>query len=317
MATTPEQHFADSFQSDAQNVFQFFDTKLWPCIMTGSQGVESDFFPFIGALDDDDEETATRNGDTVWSDIQHLRRRLTLADKDKALPIDPNDLARLNYDPTNPYVKALRGYFGRWLDRKILTRALGAAYTGKDGSTTVNIYDAGESRVMNGDGTLATAGSDITNTTATVLTPDKLQIMGALFDDSGVPDDGQRYIAIDSYQARQMAMDAAWTYEQRRVLNEIQNGKMLNLCGFGFIVLPQSYFNLNATDTECFETIAWHRSAIRAHTGNGTFGPEVHIDPRPDKKYTKQIFMRMRADASRMQGSGVIKVGLKRVTTIS
>lgn len=316
METTPEQHFAQSFQADAQNVFQFAGSKFWPCIRTESQDVESKFFPYIGALDDDDDETATRNGDTVWSAVQQLRRRLTIVDKDKALPIDPNDLARLNYDPTNPYAVTLRNYFGRWVDRKILTRALGAAYTGKDGSTTVNIYDVGESRVMESDGTFATAGSDLSNKTATVLTPEKLQNLGGMMDDNAVPD-GDRFIAIDSWQARQMAMDSAWTYEQRRVLNEIQNGRMEQLCGFGFVILPSSYFQLNATDTEAFETIAWHRSAILATSGSGTYAPEVHIDPRPDKKYTKQIFMRMRMDASRMQGAGVIKVGLKQVTSIS
>ncbi len=319
MATTPDQHFAQSFQADAENVHQFLQSKLWPCVRTGSQSVESDFRNFIDMMDDDDDETSVRLGDTVWTEVSHLRRRLTLVDKDKAIPIDPNDQMRMNYDPTNPYVVALRAYFGRWLDRKILNRILGPAYTGKSGATTVNIYDVGESRVMNGDGTLATAGSDVSNTTETVLTPEKLQTLGAIMDDAGVPDDGQRYLPIDSWQARQMTFDANWQYDQVLALRSLANGTgvMTNLCGFNLIVLPQSYFQLNATDTGCFETAAWHRSSVMAVTGSGTYAPQVEVGPRPDKKYAKQIFMRMHADATRLQGAGVIKVALKRVTAIT
>jgi hypothetical protein len=314
---SPEQHFAHSFQADAQNVYQFFDTKLWGLVTTAQQAVESDFRNFIDTLEDDDEENAVHLGDTVWSQVAHLRRRLTLVSKDKALPIDRNDLVRMNYDPTNPYVRALRGYFGRWLDRKILTRMLGTAYTGKAGATSVNIYDVGESRVMNGDGTLATAGSDVANTTATVLTPKKCQTLGAVMDDAGVPDDGQRYLAIDSWQARQMAVDSAWTYEQRKVLTELQNGKMEYLAGFNFVILPSSYFAVTPTDTECFSTCAWHRSAVMAVSGSGSYAPQVEMGPRPDKKYAKQIFMLMHCDATRLQGPGVVKVALKKVTAIS
>lgn len=317
MATTPEQHFAQSFQADAQNVYQFLNSKLWPCVRTTAMGVESAFFNFIGALDDDDDETTTRHGDTVWSEIEHLRRRLTLASKEKALPIDKNDADRMNYDPTNPYVVALRAYFGRWLDRKILGRALGTAYTAKDGSTEVNIYDAGESRVMQGDGTLAAAGSDVSGTTDTYLTPKKLGTLGAVLDDAGVPNDGQRYLALDAWQVYQMMFDSTWSAEEWKALRDIYNGVMRQVMGFNFVVLPQSYFGMNTTDPTCFETIAWHRSAILAATGTGSYAPEVHIDPRPDKRYTKQIFLRMHADATRLQGPGVIKVALKQVTAIA
>lgn len=317
MATTPDQHYAQSFQADVTNDFQFLESKLWSCVRTDSMNVESDFRNFLNQLDDDDELVATRLGDTVWGSIEHTRRRLTLVTKDKALPIDPNDLKRMNYDPTQSYAQALRGYFGRWVDRRILTRLLGVAYTGKDGSTSVNIYDVGESRVMLGDGTFATAGSDVSGTTDTVLTPEKLQNLGGQMDDDGVPDDGQRFIAIDSWQARQMTMDSNWTYEQLRILNQIQNGRMEQLCGFNFVILPQSYFGMNAVDTTCFETIAWHRSAVMAVSGSGNWAPEVRIGERPDKKYATQIFMKIHLDATRLLGKGVIKVALKQVTAVS
>jgi hypothetical protein len=317
MATTPEQHFAQSFQADAENLYQQQFSKLFRCIRTERMDVESDFFNFVGNLEDDDDVTTVRHGDTVWTDLPHTRRRLTLVAKDKAVPLDKNDLKRMSYDPTSHYVTSLMGYYGRWLDRKILARALGTAYAGKNGATSINVYDVGESRVMNSDGTLATAGSDCSNTTATSLTAEKLLTLGAVMNDANVPDDGERYIAVDDWQIKDLLDDSTWGGEEYKSLRNIRDGKMDRLLGFNFVVLPSSTFNLNTTDTEAFETIAWHRSAILCATGSGSYAPEIRIDERADKKYTKQIFCNIYADASRMQGPGVIKVLLKRIAVTS
>jgi hypothetical protein len=314
--TTPSEHYAQSFQADVTTDYQFLEPILWRCVTTGALDVESDFRNFLGALDDDMDEVATRLGDTVWSEVDHLRRRLTLATKDKAIPLDTNDLKRMNYDPTSGYAKTLRGYFARWLDKKVLTRLLGTAYGGKAGATSINIHDAGESRVMQGDGTLATAGSAGSDTTATTLTAKKIQTLGALFDDNGVPDDGQRYLAIDSWQARNLTMSSTWTYEQLAALNQAENGKMVNLAGINLVILPQSYYSMSTVETDCFETIAWHRSAVLAVSGSGDWAPEVKIAERPDKKHAWQIFMKLHADASRMLGKGVVKVLLKKITAL-
>jgi hypothetical protein len=316
MATTPEQHFAQSFQADAENVFMQTDSRLWNATAHTPMNVESDFRNYVGVLDDDDEETAVHLGDTVWSELPHLRRRLTLVDWDKAVPIDPVDAKKMNYDPTNRYVMALRSYFAKKLDRKILRRMLGTAYTGKAGATEVNVYDADESRVMQGDGTFATAGSDAAGTTDTVLTVTKLIDLGAMMSDNFVPEE-DRFIAVDKWQIGVLLKDTTFGAEEIKALRDIQRAKMGPFMGFTFVVLPSSQFAMNATDTTCFETACWHRSAVLVATGTGDFAPEVQIGPRADKKYAQQIFMRQYFDASRMQGAGLIKVLLKKVTTVA
>ncbi len=316
MVATPEQHFAQSFQADAENVFMQQDSRLWNAVAHTSMSVESDFRNFVGILDDDDEENAVHLGDTEWSELPHLRRRLTLVDWDKAVPIDPNDAKRMNYDPTNRYVLAMRSYFAKKLDRKILRRMLGTAYTGKAGATEVNVYDAEESRVMNGDGTFATAGSDASDTTATVLTVDKLGDLDALMTDNFVPEDDQRFIAVDKWQLNKLLQDTTYGGEEYKTLRDIERAKIGRFMNFTFIILPQSQFATDTTDTECFQTACWHRSSVLVATGTGDYAPEIQIGPRADKKYAKQIFMRQYFDATRMQGPGLIKILLKKVTTV-
>lgn len=318
MATTPEQHFVEAFRSDFDMLYQQKESRLFRAVRVEPQNALSDFFNFIGALDDDMDETAVRHPDTVWTEPAHTRRRVQLAQKTKAIPLDKADKKMMGpYDPTNGYVQALTGYYGRYLDKKILAAIAGAAYTGVDGSTTVQSYASGECRLMNGDGTLVTAGSNFSNTTETTLTIAKLGTLQAILTDAGVPDDGNRFLAMDQMTIEAMLKDTTFGAEEILRLRDIRSGKMSGLFGFNFIVLPAGAFTANATDSGCYETAAWHRDAMLLTTGDGGYAPEIRIDERADKNYTKQIWAGMYSGATRLQGPGVVRVLLKTVTYLT
>jgi len=311
---TPEQHFQDAFRADFDLIWQLQKSRLFQAVRVERQDVENEFYNYIGALDDDDDVQTTRHGDTTWSEIAHMRRRVTLFAKDKALALDKHDKKMMGpYDPSNAYVQALTAYFGRYIDRQILRAAGGPAYTGRDGSTVVNNYDVGECRLMEGDGTWVTAGSGFSGSTDTVLTPEKLNAIGGMMTDNNVPDDGQRYMVVNDNQIAGMMTDNTWDGEEIKAIRDIRTRNIGMLLGFNFIVLPSKQFTVNATDTTCIECYAWHRDAMLLATGSGSWAPEIKITERNDKKHTKQIFCQLFSGATRLQGPGVVQVLLKKV----
>lgn len=310
---TPEQHFQDAFRSDFDLIWQQQKSRLYSTVRVERQDVENQFYNFIGALDDDDDVATTRHGDTVWSEIDHLRRRVALVAKDKALPLDRADRKMMgDYDPTNGYVQSLTAYFGRWIDRVILAAMGGVAYTGRDGSTSVNNYEAGESRLMESDGTWVTAGSDFSAETETNLTVDKLNALGAMLDEADVPDDGQRYLAVNPKQIEGLLTDNTWGAEEIKAIRDIRTRQVGMLLGFNIVVLPSGQFQDDSVGDNSIETYAWHRDAVVLATGTGAWEPEIKISERNDKKHTKQIFCQMYAAATRLQGPGVIELLLKK-----
>jgi hypothetical protein len=315
MATTPEQAFVNAWRSDFDLILQQRESRLWNAVTHGTQNSLLDMARFIGALDDDDTETTTRHGDTTWTDIAHTARAIRLAWKDKAIPLDKADLQMMGqYDPTNRYIQAIMGYFGRWLDRKILSAMNSVALTGQDGSTSVNMYDSGESRVMKGDGTIATAGSDSSDTTATNLTLTKLNALGNLFVDACVPQDDNWFLAVNDTNVAALLLDTTFSAQEVMTVRDIANRRMGRLLNFNFIVLPNAAFTLTATaETDCIRTFAWHRAYVQMNTGSGAYLPEQQIGPRADKKYTQQVWAAMYAGGTRLQGPGVIAVNLKKL----
>lgn len=310
---TPEVHFQDAFRSDFDLIWQQQKSRLFNTVRVERQDVENEFYNYIGALDDDDDVQTTRHGDTVWSEIDHLRRRVTILAKDKALPLDRHDKKMMGpYDPSNGYVQALTSYFARWVDRVILRAMGGVAYTGRDGSTTVNNYDVGESRLMGSDGSWITAGSDFSAKTESNLTVTKLNALGAMMDELNVPDDGRRYLAVNPKQIEALLTDNTWDGEEIKAIRDIRTRNIGMLLGFNIVVLPSSQFETDSVSDNSIETYAWHRDAVVLATGSGSYSPEIIISERNDKKHTKQIFCQMFAGATRLQGPGVIELLLKK-----
>ncbi len=311
MATSQEVAFLNSYRQDFELVYQQKQSRLFNAVRNETQNVFSDFYGYLGALTDDDTEDGIRHADTEWTEVEHLRRRVTLAHKDKAVPLDKADQHMMGpYDPTAGYVKLLTSYFARWYDRKCLSAMGGTAYTGEAGATSVNNYDSGECRLMDGDGAWATAGSDHSATTDTALTVAKLNDIAGMMTDADVPPDN-RFIAVNDYQLTGLFEDTTFDGEEIRDIRNIRTRQFGMFMGFQFIVLPTSQFTINATDTTCIECYAWHRDAVVMATGKGSYVPELDIAKRPDKKNVKQIFTEAYAGGTRLQGPGVIEVLLK------
>ena len=93
---------------------------------------------------------ADRHGDTPQIDTPHSRRKLTMADYNWADLIDNVDKLKMLIDPQSTYAQNAVMAFNRSIDDVIITALGGPAYGGHAGGTTINNYDDGECRIIEG-----------------------------------------------------------------------------------------------------------------------------------------------------------------------
>lgn len=298
ITTAFKKGFADNFDM----LYQQRESKLGMCVRRETQNSEAKFFDFVG-------ETGVqwdppRHGDTPQIDTPHTRRKVTMHNAVWADKIDKADEVQAITDPTSAYTNAGVAAMHRAKDERIL-EALGAiAYTGKEGTTAINHYDAGECRVINGIGTLMDPGDIETTSEETGLTLAKIGLIGDLMDDASVPEMG-RYIVANSRQKWYLLGSTKATSSDYNTIRALVNGEINSYLGFTFIWLPSDRFTENAVDSGCYDCYGFHRDSVILTTG---IDLTTEVDRLPTKNYSVQVFAQMMIGATRLQGPGVVKI---------
>ena len=308
MAGEPNTVFFNDYVRSFEIAYQQRESKLLRAVRTATQAAKSKYYNYIGAVELD--EITTRHGDTPLEDPEHLRRRVQISPADKGLPLDEEDEINMVADPGGQYMQSLQGGAGRRTDRKILAAMGGPAYTGEEGATVVNNYDAGECRVVNSDGTLVAAGSDHTDKTATYLTIDKLLMCKKLLGNAFVPEVG-RFFVCNEQNLNQLLKDTTYGSEEYRTVRNIKDGKVTKLLTFEFIIMADSMLTASTTDVEAIACYAFHRDAVICATGEGKFATTLRVDTRVDKRMMRQFYAKQFCGATRLKGPGVIEIFLK------
>lgn len=305
MATPEVIALNEEYSRAVELKYQQETSQLYGAVRTGEQAAESSFENYIGTIDF--APIVTANGDTILQDVDHTRRRIVVHREGAAVPLDDEYDLHAVTDLGGPYMQALYAGAGRLVDQTIYKAFTDAALTGKTGTTSVNYYDAGECRLVEGSGVLVTAGSQWSNTTATALTVAKLNILSALFTNAHVPS-VDRHLLLNEYNARTLMSDSALGVEERILLRNIKEGDVRRVLGFDLHVMADDFFTVNATDTACIQCWAWQRDAIIFKRGSGRKMPRVLIQPRPDKNQMVQFFADMYVGAARLRGPGIIGI---------
>lgn len=298
VTTAFRKEYSDSFMI----TYQQMQSALRSAVRVENQSSEEKFWDFIGrtsAIKD-----RARGSKTQHISTPHSRRRCTLHSYTWSDTTSDLDKIQMMKDPNSDYLKVGVAALQRGMDEEILT-AMGATVgTGKAGTTLVNNYDAGECRLIAGDGTLVAAGSDHSNTTETALTIAKIALMGSLFDDASVPQEG-RYIVANPYNKWQLLQDAKVGSSDYNAIKALYAGDISTFMGFNFIFLPTERFTVNGTDTGCIECYAWQRDAVLLSMAKEV---TTKVDPLPDENYDIQAFAEAFYGAVRLQGPGVIEI---------
>jgi len=248
---------------------------------------------------------SSRHGDTPQIDTPHSRRKLTLADYNWADLIDNVDRLKMLIDPQSTYAQNAVMAFNRSIDDVIITALGGAAYGGHAGGTTINNYDSGECRLVESDGTIATAGSDWSDTTETALTIAKLLTCKQLLDDAEIDEARQRYFVTNPYNINQLLNTTEVKSSDYNTVKALAQGHIDTFMGFKF--LKSTRLVADDTDTGATKCYAFAQDAIVLAISEE---PTVRISERDDKNYSTQVYVEMSLGATRVEGPAVVGITL-------
>ena len=285
-----------TYRSNIEIQFQQKGSRLRDTVRVESQGSEFDFYDRIGPVDA--VEIQSRHSDTPLLETPHSRRRVGLRDFDWADMIDRPDKLRMLADPTSSYTQNAVMALGRKIDDIILEAAVGTAYTGKTGSTSLAF--ASDSGV-----TLADDATDDTNGdgtgTAAGLTTAKLRRARYLLDKAEAVDDGETlYCIVSARQIQDLLTDAQIQSADYNTVKALVNGEIDTWMGFRFVRTER--LSLTGVIRDC---LIYPKNAITLAMGTDI---KVDVGARRDKRNSTQVYVCASFGAVRMWGEKVIKV---------
>lgn len=125
------------YGSNVYHLVQQKGSRLLNLVDVETQQGEEQFFEQIGSVEA--RERVGRHSKVIYSDTPHSRRKVMFRDFYYADMCDKEDKLRTIIDPTNQYAVAARMALSRKIDDELIAAMLGTAYTGKDGTTAVEL----------------------------------------------------------------------------------------------------------------------------------------------------------------------------------
>jgi hypothetical protein len=300
--------FVKQYGSNIYHLAQQKGSRLRAATRQENQKGESKFFDRIGVVSA--VERTTRHGDTPLISTPHSRRRVTLSDFEVADLIDDQDKIRMLIDPQSDYVKAFMFSLGRSFDQKIISAALGSAYSGVDGGTPVVLPTSQKIH--------AVASGALSN-----LNVDALRHAKEMLDAKEVDDSLKRYIALTSSQMRSLLAQTEVTSSDYNTVKALVQGQLNTFLGFNFIrtelltteatalTFNVTTGNYDAGGSSAINNricIAWAEDGIISSIGEDMV---AKVDQRADKSYATQVYAKMSMGATRMEEEKVVYIGCK------
>lgn len=255
-------------------------------------------------------EKTSRHSDTPLIDTPHSRRRVTLTDYEYADLIDDQDKIRTLIDPESPYLQAQMWAHGRAMDSKIITNALGNAYSGVDGSSTVGLGNAQRLVAINDAGN---AGAN--------MNVEALRRAKEVLDENDVDEMIPRYCAINASALQSLLAETEVTSSDYNVVKALVQGQIDTFMGFKFIrtqLLPATSLTTaysytdgsvgsgSGTLSSSYKSmICWAQDGLLLSIGKDI---EAKISERADKSYATQVYSRMSIGATRLEEEKVVEV---------
>ncbi len=200
--------------------------------------------------------------------------------------IDDADKVRMLIDPTSSYANAAAYAIGRAMDDAIITAALGTAYTGKSGSTSVSVGAAQQVGV----------GSPAAGLTVAKLVEAKKKL------DAGDVDPSiKRYIAVSPEQIEDLLNTTTVTSADFNTVRALVSGSISSFMGFEFITSNR----LEVDGSDYRKVFAWAEDGIKLAVGKDLV---TRIEERADKNFSTQVFVQANFGATRMEESKVIQI---------
>lgn len=282
MSTQITEAMVQQYTSNVIMLVQQKGSRLRPFVRTEPVVGENAFFERIGAVTA--QEIVSRHADTPQLDTPHTRRRVSLTDYVWADLIDRLDRVRLLINPENPYAVSAMWAMGRVMDDRLIAAALGNAFGGKTGATTIPL-PAGQK--------IAVAASG--------LTVGKLRTAARLLDAADVDPSIKRHIAVTARQLEDLLGDTTITSADFNTVRALVDGQVNHFMGFDFHHTER----LTTDGAGDRQVIVWAEDGLVLATGQD---PRGDIGERKDKNLAVQVFFSMAIGATRLEEEKVVEV---------
>ena len=258
-----------------------------------------------------------RHGDTPLISTPHSRRKGTMVDWDWGDLIDDLDKVKMLIDPLSTYVRNAIAAANRRIDLHIYNALGGIALAGQSGGTSVNNFDSGESRLIDSDGTVVSAGSNHSAATSTGLTIAKLLTCKQLLDEGDIDPERQRFFVTNPFNLNELLNTTEVKSADFNTVKALAMGKIDTFMGFKFLMLQnfQDEIKGHLRDSEvevadeAVECYAWAQDAIDLGVGKEI---TTRVTERDDKRYSVQPYVKMSFGAVRVEGPAVVEISLKK-----
>lgn len=309
MSTQIPDWFVKQYSSNVMHLSQQKGSKLQDKVRKESQAADAAFYDRIGAVEA--SLKSSRHADTTYSDTPHSRRKVTLADYFYADLVDKEDKIRVLNSPESEYVTAAVNALGRKKDDVIIAAALGTAYSGVDGATSVVLPAAQKIAAFDGS-----------TTTGVNLNVKTLRAVKGKFDAADVDESIKRFFAITSYQLQSLLAQTEITSGDYNSIKALVQGDVNTFMGFEFVRTERlarsgsdvSYVVTSGvtgsgtgtiTAANSRRCIAWAQDGILLAIAKDIM---AKIDVLPMKHYATQVYASLHLGATRMEEEKVVEV---------
>jgi hypothetical protein len=231
------------------------------------------------------QKKIARHADTPLIETPHAARWVDPIDYEWADLIDDQDKIRTLIDPESPYAKNGANALGRAMDEEILLAAFATSKTGQTGTGT---------EAWSTDYDTTVSGTGVT-TIGNLL--EGIELLMA----ANVDPDEQKYMAITAQthaDILNITEVKSLDYNTRPVMVD---GVVVRFLGIDFI--HTQLVNRNATPDDI--SPLWVKSGLALCLWNDI---TTKIDPRPDKSYATQVYVKGTFGATRLELGRVVRV---------
>ena len=189
-------------------------------------------------------------------------------------------------DPTSTYAQAAMMTMNRKRDDLIIEAALGTAYTGKNGATSVVLPST--QKIVHGSAGLTLA---------------KVLEAKEIIDGNDVDEEIPRFIAVTAKQVTNMLNTTEVKSSDYNTVKALAAGQIDTFLGFKFLRSQRL-----TSDGTSRQVIAWAEDGILLSRGEGAGQTTTRITERADKNYSVQVFREENFGATRMEEDKVVEI---------
>jgi len=279
---TPEVAFVQQYQNTITMLAQQMDNRLRQTVMVDTDWTgEAKYYDQYG--EDSMEEIMTRYADTPVQTPDHERRQVTPRFFVSNTLEDPQDALAMLVDPKSAYMQAKMGAAARKTDLIIIQAASAAALAGKAGGTSTSLPAASK---------IAVGGAGLT----------KAKLIEASKKLNGYEvETADRFIVISAEQLEDLLNTTEVTSSDFNTVKALVEGTLDTWLGFKFVHSEQ--LETDASDSRL--VLAYQKKGIQLAIQNEAEG---RIDPRPDKNYAWQVYLKIVLGAVRLEEERVIQI---------